>query len=195
VDALTGDVDSILDAIADEPGITPAILVLVAKLVAVCVAARPQPQSGAERTKKWRKNKEATGDDVTSHVTNALDRNINNSLSGVGGVGEGVRVTAASHGTRLPDDWKPTDTLWVWGREKLSEQDLKAETAAFKDYWHTKPGKQAKKLDWDLTWKVWIRNAVQRRHRFKHKDNVTEFKSSGPKRSWQEIKAEKNAQG
>jgi hypothetical protein len=37
--------------------------------------------------------------------------------------------------------------------------DLKAEHVKFVDYWIAKSGKDAVKLDWDATWRNWIRRA------------------------------------
>jgi hypothetical protein len=193
-------------------GMTPTHMVLITELVAVCLSARPQPVtfgdeiashsvttaspiSGAERTKLWRqRKKEASNECDERDVTcdeNAVDNNIYNSFSGRGVVGGKPRKSIASHGKRLPDDWNPLDALWSWGKEKLSEPDLRFETAAFKDYWASQPGTRGKKLDWDKTWKTWVREAKRRRERFKSKDTVVQFKPAGPKRTWAEIKADK----
>jgi hypothetical protein len=187
-----------MDDLTNLQGTTPAHLALVARLLAVCLAARPEgvtdvtlhrvTLSGAERTKRCReKKKEAAQCNVTP-LHDAIDNNINNSSIQEGGCGGKPKLRRAS---RLPEDWNPSDELWAWGKEKLREQDLRFETAAFKDFWAAKPGAAGTKLDWDRTWKVWVREAVRRRDRFKRKDNVVGFVSSGPKRSWQEIKAEK----
>jgi hypothetical protein len=188
------EVREIMDELNNLGGMTSAHMVLITELVAVCLsAASHQPLSGAERTRRWRdKEKKVFSDDVTSHVTETAVNNNNITLNpGEGGVGGEPAVTRASRGTRLPDDWNPSENLWSWGKEKLIEADLRFETAAFKDFWAAKPGQAGTKLDWDKTWKTWMREAVRRRDRFKPKDNVTTFVASGPKRSWQEIKAEK----
>ena len=36
---------------------------------------------------------------------------------------------------------------------------LDAQLAGFCDYWHAKAGAQAVKLDWDATWRNWLRRA------------------------------------
>jgi hypothetical protein len=63
-------------------------------------------------------------------------------------------------GARLADDWfLPMD----WGQWAVSEgwtsEQVKAEAEKFKDYWISKPGAAAVKLDWQATWRNWIRNS------------------------------------
>lgn len=65
-------------------------------------------------------------------------------------------------GTRLPQDWKPTKELVATAREQFPSVDLQVETDAFCDWWHAKAGKDATKLDWDLTWQGWMRRTHQR---------------------------------
>lgn len=55
-------------------------------------------------------------------------------------------------GTRLPKDWMP--------EEHLDRQD---ELAAFRDYWVAQPGQRGVKLDWQATWRNWIRRAGEKR--------------------------------
>jgi hypothetical protein len=191
-------------------GMTPAHMVLITELVAVCLAARPQPRDGcdvtvtspasqatsAERTKRWRERKKGLQgcDGVTSHVTEKaiINNNINNSLSGKGGVGGKPIVTpVTSHGTRLPDPWDPPENLWEKAKNELriSDADLRFETKAFRDHFWSAPGVKGRKVHWDKTWMNWMRN--NKRWSKKPKDNVVSFVSSGAKRTWAEQQAEK----
>lgn len=70
--------------------------------------------------------------------------------------------SSSARGTRLPDDWQPSKALIDWWRTEFSHVDGKLETAKFRDFWHSKAGPGARKIDWDLTWKNWIRNATER---------------------------------
>lgn len=63
--------------------------------------------------------------------------------------------------TRLPENWEPEpldiDTAaivlrWMPGR-------LERERARFRDYWMGKAGRSAAKMDWQATWRNWLRNA------------------------------------
>lgn len=65
-----------------------------------------------------------------------------------------------SLGTRIPEDFSP-DIEWAV-TQGLSSSQAQFEAAQFIDYWRTKPGKEALKLDWPGTWRMWVRNAIKR---------------------------------
>lgn len=54
-----------------------------------------------------------------------------------------------SRGCRLPDDWHPR------AEDGLDNLEL----AKFRDYWRAVPGQKGTKLDWDATWRNWLRTA------------------------------------
>lgn len=54
-----------------------------------------------------------------------------------------------TRGTRLAFDWKPSSDL---------NQD-QFELARFRDYWIAQPGQRGVKMDWDATWRNWLRKA------------------------------------
>jgi uncharacterized protein YdaU (DUF1376 family) len=64
------------------------------------------------------------------------------------------------NGTRLSADFDlPED--WILEAKKirndLLDDRIKMESEKFKDYWTAKSGKDAVKLDWQATWRNWIR--------------------------------------
>jgi len=62
--------------------------------------------------------------------------------------------------TRLPDSWPLTPE-----REQYAiAQGVNPERTHqdFCDYWHAKAGPNARKLDWDATWRTWCRRAAER---------------------------------
>lgn len=67
------------------------------------------------------------------------------------------RRSPAEHGTRLDPEWRrsPVDIEWQQ-REGVPDAFARLSTQAFKNYWLSKPGAAAKKLDWSLTWRTWI---------------------------------------
>lgn len=69
--------------------------------------------------------------------------------------------SAPKNGTRIPDDFRP-DLEWSQS-QGLSNSELKGEFDNFKDYWTSKSGKDGTKLDWQATWRMWIRNSLKRR--------------------------------
>lgn len=62
--------------------------------------------------------------------------------------------------TRIPKDWALSQNLLAWtmeSRPKWTPADIERVVASFKDYWAAKAGKDGTKLDWDATWRVWLR--------------------------------------
>jgi hypothetical protein len=82
-------------------------------------------------------------------------------------VGDGVNDPAPTdpdpqprkRGQRLPDGWIPSVETRTQMAAECPLIDLAAEHRKFTDYWMSKAGRDAAKLDWDRTWKNWIRNA------------------------------------
>jgi len=70
---------------------------------------------------------------------------------------------AKKRGTRLPDDWHLATELMVWATEATGNFDyVQREIEKFKDYWKACAGAKGVKLDWDATFRNWIRNALSR---------------------------------
>jgi hypothetical protein len=65
-------------------------------------------------------------------------------------------------GARLENDWSPSEDLCQWTRTTFPQstaESLQREVENFRDYWTSRPGSAACKLDWDATWRVWCRRA------------------------------------
>lgn len=79
------------------------------------------------------------------------------------GRGDGVRDQSrtTTRGTRLPDTWQPGPDYVAWARQSCPFVDLRFETDKFRDYWHSRAGNGARKRDWDLTWRNWMRKAQE----------------------------------
>lgn len=67
------------------------------------------------------------------------------------------RQSRERRATRLPEDWKLPDDWKSWALKE--RPDLVPERIAerFSDYWRAKPGKAGTKLDWEATWRNWVR--------------------------------------
>lgn len=61
-------------------------------------------------------------------------------------------------GCRLPEDFRP-DLDWAV-EAGLPPERAKLEAAKFHDYWIAAPGQKGTKLDWDATWRNWVRTAI-----------------------------------
>jgi len=75
--------------------------------------------------------------------------------------------------SRLSIDWKPDASL---------NQDS-FELAKFRDYWIAKAGKDAVKLDWDATWRNWLRKAgkpIAKQESFSHRPVMTQKRPVEP---------------
>ena len=99
------------------------------------------------------------------------------SLRSVGGAGGGsapstglalvadsaTAVAAAptpKRGTRLPTDWQPARSEANIAAEKgHTSEFLTGQLLQFRDYWTAKAGANGTKLDWDATWRNWIRRS------------------------------------
>jgi hypothetical protein len=69
-----------------------------------------------------------------------------------------------TRGTRLPEDWKPTRAVKEWTlSQDLTKDEANLQYEKFKDYWLAKSGKDATKVDWDATWRNWIRSYLSYR--------------------------------
>lgn len=74
------------------------------------------------------------------------------------------RAPRSDGGTRLPDDFIPTQQLRDWfADEKLHHViDARIEHEKFMDYWRAVPGVKGRKKDWPATWRNWMRTAADR---------------------------------
>ena len=81
--------------------------------------------------------------------------------SNVGGASPSAQPKKSNRGTRLPEDWKLPVDWGEWAMEEvpgLTRADVKKEAAKFRDHWHSKPGKDGVKLEWEATWRNWMRS-------------------------------------
>ncbi len=62
-----------------------------------------------------------------------------------------------SRGSRLPSGWFPTEPLKAWAEKERSDLDVMVVIAKFRDYWIAVPGVRGCKLDWDATFRNWVR--------------------------------------
>lgn len=76
-------------------------------------------------------------------------------------LGEGknpaAKAPAAERGSRLPDDWEPSEDLVAWTRTNAPAAATNTEVERFRDYWAAQPGAKGRKVSWDATWRNWAR--------------------------------------
>ncbi len=64
-----------------------------------------------------------------------------------------------NRGCRLPEDFEPDYDFAI--EEGLPPERVKVEIAKFQDYWRSKAGANATKIDWQATWRNWVRKAIE----------------------------------
>lgn len=65
-------------------------------------------------------------------------------------------------GHRLPEGWMPGGDLVQTMNAECPQIDQQAEHRKFCDYWTAQAGARGVKLDWNATYRNWIRNAAER---------------------------------
>ncbi|BCZ75893.1 hypothetical protein [Acetobacter phage phiAX1] len=74
-------------------------------------------------------------------------------------LGQGVTVASkpakAKRACRLPENWQPSSEQIEFARE--NGVDPMKTAVVFRDYWIGVPGEKGRKLDWDATWRNWVR--------------------------------------
>ncbi|MFE4469528.1 hypothetical protein ACFRFH_12005 [Leifsonia sp. NPDC056824] len=71
-----------------------------------------------------------------------------------------IRDDKPRRGSRITEGWKPSEGLIRWARQHCPSVGP-VESANFVDYWLARPGQGGLKLDWDATWRTWMRRAHQ----------------------------------
>ena len=61
-------------------------------------------------------------------------------------------------GSRLTQDWVLTNPMDQWAKQERPDLDVRQVAEQFKDYWVAQAGQKGVKLDWDATWRNWVRN-------------------------------------
>lgn len=74
-------------------------------------------------------------------------------------LGETSASPQTKRGTRLPDDWEPEDPDFA---NEILRDRAPIELEKFRDYWRAQPGAKGVKLDWQATWRNWVRTANER---------------------------------
>ena len=68
-----------------------------------------------------------------------------------------VDAKAKKRATRLPQEFTPSESHHEIATER--HLSLSGELASFRDYWSAVPGQRGTKLDWEATFRNWLRNS------------------------------------
>lgn len=70
-------------------------------------------------------------------------------------------TTKTGKGTRINPDWNPSRQTVQQLAQEHPQLDTRAEHLKFIDYWLAQPGTKGVKLDWEATWRNWMRKAAE----------------------------------
>lgn len=107
----------------------------------------------AERAKAWRESKK----NATHNTMNASERKRTPDKDTDKDKNKNREATPAARATRLPFEQLPV--LWkAYCESARKDLDPQVTFENFRDYWVAEPGKGGTKLDWDATWRKWVRS-------------------------------------
>jgi uncharacterized protein YdaU (DUF1376 family) len=70
-------------------------------------------------------------------------------------------------GSRLPTDWTLPDEWKAWATAERPDLIINTVADSFRDFWISKPGAGGNKLDWQATWRNWVRSqSAPRQNKF-----------------------------
>ncbi|WP_375679548.1 DUF1376 domain-containing protein [Bartonella sp. AP7XZML] len=106
---------------------------------------------------------EITSEQITTGVDNQPPIHEQENIS------QKAKRSKADRGCRLPEDFEPDYDFAI--EAGLPSERVKVEIAKFRDYWRSKAGANATKIDWQATWRNWIRKAVDDLEKIKNTNN------------------------
>lgn len=109
------------------------------------------------------KHQEAEADteaDIHSLTTFESERASSDASPGQA-VAVALKPAKAKRACRLPENWQPSSEQIEFARE--NGVDPVKTAAVFRDYWLGVPGEKGRKLDWDATWRNWVRRDTSMR--------------------------------
>lgn len=66
-------------------------------------------------------------------------------------------LRSGERATRLAKDWSLPDAWREWAAAERPDLDIARTAATFSDHWHSEGGAKGRKLDWEGTWRNWVR--------------------------------------
>jgi uncharacterized protein YdaU (DUF1376 family) len=70
-------------------------------------------------------------------------------------------IKEQQRGSRLPTDWICPNPWADWARTERPDLNITKVAESFYDYWISKPGAGGVKLNWEATWRNWVRSQKQ----------------------------------
>ena len=125
-------------------------------------------ESGKSRSKLLKNND--TGEAIASSKTKQIrEDKIREEVK------EETTVSSKKRGTRISDDWTPD--LSFAENEGVEKSRVLREADKFRDYWKSQAGQKGVKLDWDSTWRNWVRKVADDGRKSGEKDTPTDWRN------------------
>ena len=83
-------------------------------------------------------------------------------------------------GSRLPADWICENSWADWARKERPDLNITKVAESFYDYWISKPGAGGVKLNWEATWRNWVRSQSAPKQAFANKYDVAHVTTPPP---------------
>ena len=83
-------------------------------------------------------------------------------------------------GSRLPTDWTLPNEWKQWAESERQDLDIAKVADGFRDFWISKAGSGGVKLDWQATWRNWIRSQSAPKQAFVNKHDVASVTVPAP---------------
>jgi len=80
-------------------------------------------------------------------------------LESIGMESKGKEGAGSPRGSRLPEDWYPSESDLEYARKHGVDAEREAEK--FRNHWTAQPGAKGRKADWSATWRNWILKSVE----------------------------------
>jgi|GEM_PF-5272858 len=75
---------------------------------------------------------------------------------------------------RLPDNWMPSQQVIHTIQAEAPHLNLEYEHAKFTDYWQSLGGQRARKVNWDATWRLWMRRQAEKTNPRQHQKSKSQ---------------------
>lgn len=83
-------------------------------------------------------------------------------------------------GSRLPTDWSLPKDWKAWAENERPDLLINKVADSFKDFWISKPGAGGNKLNWEATWRNWVRSQSATKQAFANKYDVAHVTTPPP---------------
>ena len=68
------------------------------------------------------------------------------------------KIERSPKGSRLPPGWRPSELVEQWAKKERPELSFDILVAKFRDHWCSVPGARGRKLDWEATFRNFVRS-------------------------------------